>query len=69
MIHKWSGWPGAFCQECGNSDPFEDANACRDCDTIAGRFCDYHKAFIDAMQTCPPTKEAIQRVRVEEKKL
>ncbi len=23
--HHWSGWPGAFCFHCGNSDPIEVA--------------------------------------------
>lgn len=22
--HRWSGWPGAWCLDCGTADPFED---------------------------------------------
>lgn len=22
--HRWSGWPGAWCLDCGCSDPRED---------------------------------------------
>lgn len=25
--HRWSGWPGAWCLDCGCSDPREDALA------------------------------------------
>lgn len=25
--HHWSGWPGAWCLNCGASDPYEDALA------------------------------------------
>lgn len=21
--HRWSGWPGAWCLDCGQEDPFE----------------------------------------------
>ena len=24
-LHKWSGWPGAFCLKCGSDDPIENA--------------------------------------------
>jgi hypothetical protein len=23
--HRWSGWPGAWCLDCGVADPFEEA--------------------------------------------
>lgn len=23
MKHRWSGWPGAYCLDCGCEDPFE----------------------------------------------
>jgi len=26
-IHRWSGWPGAFCLKCGAEDPYEYALA------------------------------------------
>lgn len=25
--HRWSGWPGAFCLDCGSDDPMENALA------------------------------------------
>lgn len=25
--HRWSGWPGAWCLDCGCDDPFEVAEA------------------------------------------
>lgn len=30
--HKWSGWPGAWCLDCGAEDPFEIALADGDVD-------------------------------------
>lgn len=23
MTHRWSGWPGAWCLDCGTEDPVE----------------------------------------------
>ena len=25
--HRWSGWPGAYCLDCGSEDPSENAMA------------------------------------------
>lgn len=25
--HRWSGWPGAWCLDCGREDPMEEALA------------------------------------------
>jgi len=25
--HRWSGWPGAWCLDCGCADPYEQAMA------------------------------------------
>ena len=25
--HRWSGWPGAWCLDCGFEDPYEEALA------------------------------------------
>ena len=25
MTHRWSGWPGAWCLDCGCEDPYERA--------------------------------------------
>lgn len=27
MQHRWSGWPGAWCLDCGREDPMETALA------------------------------------------
>ena len=27
MNHRWSGWPGAWCLDCGREDPLERALA------------------------------------------
>lgn len=27
MTHRWSGWPGAWCLDCGREDPVEQALA------------------------------------------
>jgi hypothetical protein len=41
--HRWSGWPGAWCLDCGCADPLEVALA-------ADRYGDY----IDpALMECP----------------
>ena len=39
--HRWSGWPGAFCLDCGVPDPIEEciASECgvwTDCDCVRG---------------------------------
>lgn len=26
-LHRWSGWPGAYCLDCGQEDPIETALA------------------------------------------
>jgi hypothetical protein len=26
-VHRWSGWPGAWCFDCGCEDPYENASA------------------------------------------
>jgi hypothetical protein len=28
--HRWSGWPGAWCLDCGESDPAEECIATHD---------------------------------------
>ena len=32
--HRWSGWPGAWCLDCGADDPFEVALAKGEWDTV-----------------------------------
>lgn len=29
--HRWSGWPGAWCLDCGVADPAEESLTCADC--------------------------------------
>jgi len=64
--HRWSGWPGAWCMDCGCSDPMELAVGCRDCFTHCypgaeqegpERFCDEHAPLIG--QPCPAPKSAM----------
>jgi hypothetical protein len=31
MTPRWSGWPGAWCLDCGIDDPYETALATDDC--------------------------------------
>jgi hypothetical protein len=40
--HRWSGWPGAYCLDCGANDPLEAAPSCHDCKvpTYPGEFDD-----------------------------
>jgi hypothetical protein len=33
--HRWSGWPGAWCLDCGIEDPHETALALGDCIEVA----------------------------------
>ena len=33
MSHRWSGWPGAWCLDCGIEDPNECCLAYHDHDT------------------------------------
>lgn len=34
--HRWSGWPGAFCLDCGQEDGMELAVCCGDYDPYRG---------------------------------
>jgi hypothetical protein len=61
--HRWSGWPGAWCLDCGCADPIEVALA-------EGR----DEAFIDpALFECPepgsgrfdPYRQGKERVEVD----
>lgn len=41
MSHRWSGWPGAWCLDCGEFDPMEECVAT--CDWDEDRIqCDKH---------------------------
>lgn len=58
MSHHYSGWPGAWCLDCGDPDVYEQALACRDCVVQAGpedatleeKLCPVHEAMVRA---CP----------------
>ena len=70
MTHRWSGWPGAYCMDCGSEDVMESALFCEDCrvpacpeDTFDQKLCPMHQAWADALAACPPTKEAIELLR------
>ena len=54
MGHNWSGWPGAFCLNCGIPDPLEECIAvCED----TKKYCDIH-----VLEFCkaPYTKDDFQ---------
>ena len=36
MSHRWSGWPGAWCLDCGQLDPLELALSCPKCSVSSG---------------------------------
>jgi hypothetical protein len=38
--HRWSGWPGAWCLDCGIADPIEECVATHD---IEFGLCEDHK--------------------------
>ena len=44
--HRWSGWPGAWCLDCGASDPLEQSIPCPDCNITPEKpsaFCKSHQ--------------------------
>lgn len=56
--HRWSGWPGAFCLDCGIEDQVEIALADGVYDPHENTWSD-KKREIDcatAMRTCPPVQ-------------
>ena len=48
-VHRWSGWPGAVCLDCGADDAYE---VC-----LAGCKCQCHDAFWEAY--------ALQEIAIE----
>ena len=58
MSHRWSGWPGAWCLDCGDEDVFEHAMFCHECHLPYGpedthqetRLCTVHAA---TLRECP----------------
>jgi hypothetical protein len=57
VTHRWSGWPGAWCLDCGISDWSEEATCCRDCDIgypgATEKLCEVHQKMADASVGCP----------------
>jgi hypothetical protein len=56
MRHKWSGWPGAICLNCGISDPIEEALADNLFDPLTDIWKDEKQEEITMwkMSCCPP---------------
>lgn len=42
MEHRWSGWPGAWCLDCGIADPAEECLAIHDKLDFICRNCEQH---------------------------
>lgn len=54
--HHWSGWPGAFCLDCGCEDPYEIGLAGNLYDPSTGEWADTPEAQAlrrEAAQPCP----------------
>jgi hypothetical protein len=56
--HRWSGWPGAYCQDCFIDDPHElciaDSSAERPCYCIEGGGDPTHVQSQPCRVVCPP---------------
>ena len=58
MTHRWSGWPGAWCLDCGDEDVLEHAMNCGECHVPYGpededqktRLCVAHMGMV---RECP----------------
>lgn len=69
--HRWSGFPGGYCQDCGTESAMEDAIHCRECwvpccpedDEInpEPKLCAKHQLWADANATCPPDPELVKK--------
>ena len=54
MSHRWSGWPGAWCLDCGCEDPHEVALADGDYIEVDDPELGYHFEFPNVKATdCP----------------
>ena len=73
VTHRWSGWPGAFCWDCGIADAMEEALGCTECvfefaqdsreevvtEMRPPALCAIHAAQAAFVRSgCPPTAEA-----------
>jgi hypothetical protein len=53
--HRWSGWPGAFCLNCGAEDPREIALAMDDYEEVCdenGNLLEHKFNFDPALMVC-----------------
>ena len=68
QVHRWSGWPGAYCLNCGTEDPMESAISCPDCyipvceedqtERPDWKLCPEHQRWFNTHKTCPPSEPA-----------
>ncbi len=64
--HRWSGFPGAFCLDCGNENCMENALCCSKCyidldnNPSNDKLCDEHALWSKALETCPPNQELVK---------
>ena len=65
--HRWSGWPGAYCLDCGSESAIESAIQCPACyvpccdeeeerDPVT-RLCPQHDLWSRALATCPADQD------------
>lgn len=57
MLHRWSGWPGAWCLDCGCEDPIELALANDTSDPTAESFMEYVRKEYKDHPGLKPCKE------------
>lgn len=58
--HRWSGWPGAYCLDCGTEDPIEEALATGNYIEVEDKTTPmgFHYEFPDVVLTeCPYPNE------------
>lgn len=68
MTHRWSGWPGAFCLDCGTPHGLEDALLCSECRLPDGpdgrrqevKLCEAHAAW--ERLSCPPDPDDLEKL-------
>ena len=54
--HRYSGWPGAWCLDCGVADPGEEALA-HGCDSVRCIHCE--QSYPTNEEYCTPEREAL----------
>lgn len=60
-MHRWSGWPGAYCLDCGTEEVVQYALACNACHVQLGedeqptKLCPEHEEWATLNESgCPP---------------